>query len=80
MLDLELSIYPVSEERVEEVFDLVKDSELDTEIKQGFSQRRVEFLEDLRGNIAKIMAAQENHTKLYKGNSVLVPLAGRKRS
>ncbi|KAK2561143.1 Pre-mRNA-processing factor 39 [Acropora cervicornis] len=80
LLDLELSIYPVSEERVEEVFDLVKDSELDTEVKQGFSQRRVEFLEDFSGNIAKIMAAQENHTKLYKGKSALVPLAGRKRS
>lgn len=80
MLDLELSIYPVSEERVEEVFDLVRDSELDTEVKQGFSQRRVEFLEDFSGNIAQIMAAQENHTKLYKGKSALVPLAGRKRS
>ena len=70
----------MSEERVEEVFDLVKDSDLDTEVKQGFSQRRVEFLEDFSGDIAKIMAAQENHTKLYKGKSALVPLAGRKRS
>lgn len=65
---------------MEELFELVKDSELDTEVKQGFSQRRVEFLEDFSGSIAKIMAAQENHTKLYKGKSALVSLAGRKRS
>ena len=80
MLDLELGIFPVSEEKVEEVFDLVKDSELDTEVKQSFSQRRVEFLEDFSASIAKIMAAQENHARLYKGKSALIPLSGRKRS
>lgn len=80
LLDLELSMYPVSEEKMEEVFRLVEDSELDTEIKQGFSQRKVEFLEDFSGDVAKIMAAQENHAKVYKGKSVLVPLTGRKRS
>lgn len=73
-------MYPVSEEKMEEVFRLVEDSELDTEIKQGFSQRKVEFLEDFSGDVAKIIAAQENHAKVYKGKSVLVPLTGRKRS
>ena len=80
LLDLELGTYPVSEEKVEEVFELVRDSELDTEAKQGFSQRRVEFLEDFSADVAKIMAAQENHAKLYKGKSTLIPLSGRKRS
>ncbi|XP_068731526.1 pre-mRNA-processing factor 39-like isoform X2 [Montipora capricornis] len=80
LLDLELGTYPVNEKRVEEVFELVKESESDTEIKQGFSQRRVEFLEDFSLDIASIMAAQENHAKLYKGKSALVPLTGRKRS
>ena len=70
----------MNEKRVEEVFELVKESESDTEIKQGFSQRRVEFLEDFSLDIASIMAAQENHAKLYKGKSALVPLTGRKRS
>ena len=79
LLDLELGTYPVNEEKVEEVFDLVKDSELDTETKQGFSQRRIEFLEDFSAGISKIMAAQENHAKLYKGKSALIPLSGRKR-
>ena len=79
LLDLELGAYPVNEEKVEEVFDLVKDSELDTETKQGFSQRRIEFLEDFSADISKIMAAQENHAKLYKGKSALIPLSGRKR-
>lgn len=80
LLDLELGTYPVSEQKVEEVFELVRDSELDTEVKQGFSQRRVEFLEDFSVDVAKIMAAQENHAKLYKGKSTLIPLSGRKRS
>ncbi|KAM7443644.1 PRP39 pre-mRNA processing factor39 [Porites harrisoni] len=80
LLDLELSTYPVNEEKIEEVFDLVKDSELDLETKQGFSQRRVEFLEDFSSDISKIMAAQENHAKLYKGKSALISLSSRKRS
>ena len=80
LLDIELSACPVSEEKVEEVFDLVKNSELDTEVKQGFSQRRIEFLEDFSVDINKIMVAQENHSKLYKGKSALIPLSGRKRS
>ena len=80
LLDIELGAYPVNEEKVEEVFELVKDSELDTEVKQGFSQRRLEFLEDFSGDIAKIMAAREMHAKLYKGKSALIPLGGHKRS
>ena len=80
LLDIEFGAYPVSEEKVEEVFDLVKNSELDTEVKQGFSQRQIEFLEDFSADITKIMAAQENHAKLYKGKSALIPLSGRKRS
>ncbi|XP_078351980.1 pre-mRNA-processing factor 39-like isoform X1 [Oculina patagonica] len=80
LLDIELGAYPVSEEKVEEVFDLVQNSELDTEVKQGFSQRQIEFLEDFSADITKIMAAQENHAKLYKGKSALIPLSGRKRS
>lgn len=80
LLDIELGACPVSEEKVEEVFDLVKNSELDTEVKQGFSQRRIEFLEDFSVDINKIMVAQENHSKLYKGKSALIPLSGRKRS
>lgn len=79
-MDLELSTYPVNEEKIEEVFDLVKDSELDLETKQGFSQRRVEFLEDFSSDISKITAAQENHSKLYKGKSALISLSSRKRS
>lgn len=80
LLDIELGACPVSEEKVEEVFDLVKNSELDTEVKQGFSQRQIEFLEDFSADINKIMVAQENHSKLYKGKSALIPLSGRKRS
>lgn len=80
LLDIELSAYPVREEKVLELFDLVRDSELDTEVKQGFSQRRVEFLEDFSADVTKIMAAQENHAKLYKGKSALIPLSGTKRS
>lgn len=80
LLDIELGACPVSEEKVEEVFDLVKNSELDTEVKQGFSQRRIEFLEDFSADVTKIMVAQENHAKLYKGKSALIPLSGRKRS
>lgn len=79
-MDLELSTYPVNEEKIEEVFDLVKDSELDLETKQGFSQRRVEFLEDFSSDISKITAAQENHSKLFKGKSALISLSSRKRS
>lgn len=80
LLDIELGACPVSEDKVEEVFDLVKNSDLDTEVKQGFSQRRIEFLEDFSVDINKIMVAQENHSKLYKGKSALIPLSGRKRS
>ena len=79
-MDLELGTYPANEEKIEEVFDLVKDSELDLETKQGFSQRRVEFLEDFSSDISKIMASQENHAKLYKGKSALISLSSRKRS
>ncbi|XP_022800433.1 pre-mRNA-processing factor 39-like isoform X2 [Stylophora pistillata] len=80
LLDMELSSFPIKEEKVLEVFDMVKDSELDTEVKQGFSQRLVEYLEDFSADITKIMAAQENHTRLYKGKSALIPLTGSKRS
>lgn len=80
LLDVELSSFPLKEEKVLEVFDLVRDSELNTEVKQGFSQRQVEFLEDFSADITKIMAAQENHARLYKGKSSLIPLTGSKRS
>lgn len=66
LLDLELSSTPVSEERVEEVFDLVTTSELSEDVKQSFSQRRLDFLEDFSYNITKIMKANEAHCKLYK--------------
>lgn len=66
MLDLELSTNPISEERVEEVFELVKTSELSENIKQSFSQRRLDFLEDFSSNINKILKANEAHSKLYK--------------
>lgn len=36
LLDIEFGVCLVSEEKVEEVFDLVKNSELDIEVKQGF--------------------------------------------
>lgn len=80
LLDVELSSFPLKEEKVLEVFDLVRDSELNTEVKQGFSQRQVEFLEDFSADITIIMAAQENHARLYKGKSSLIPLTGSKRS
>jgi hypothetical protein len=69
LLDLALHSYPVSEEKVEEVFDLIKNTDLETDLKQEFSQRRLEFLEDFSSSIAKIMKANEAHSKLYKSKS-----------
>ena len=66
-----------SEEKVEEIFDLVKNSELSEDIKEGFSQRRLEFLEDFSSDIMKITKAQEAHNKLYKSKTNQA--TGRKR-
>lgn len=71
---------PVDEERVEAVFDLVKTSNLPTEVKQGFSQRRLEVLEDFGSSISKIMKAHEAHAKLYKVKATNPAPTGKKRS
>lgn len=80
LLDLELhNNEPVDEEKVEEVFNFVKDSEdLSSDIKQGFSQRRLEFLEDYSISVDKIMKAYESHQKLFKVKPA-VAVAGKKR-
>ena len=58
-----------NEDKVDEVFELVKNSSLSEEIKESFSQRRLEFLEDFSSNIVKITKAQEAHNKLYKSKT-----------
>lgn len=80
LLDLELGALPIDEDRVEAVFDLVKNSNLPTEVKQGFSQRRLEVLEDFSSSIAKIMKAHEAHAKLYKVKTVTPTPSGKKRT
>ena len=65
---------------MEAVFDLVKNSNLPTEVKQGFSQRRLEMLEDFSSSIAKIMKAHEAHAKLYKVKTVAPAPSGKKRA
>ena len=77
-LDLELSHPETNEDKVDEVFEQVKNSSLSEEIKEGFSQRRLEFLEDFSSNIMKITKAQEVHNKLYKSKTVQT--SGKKRS
>ncbi|KAK3741774.1 hypothetical protein QZH41_011386, partial [Actinostola sp. cb2023] len=69
LLDLELSLTSVNEDRVEEVFEVVKSSDLSEDAKLSFSQRRLDFLEDFSTNINKIMKANEAHNKLYKPKS-----------
>lgn len=66
LLDLELSSTTLNEGRIDEVFELVKTTELSEDIKQSFSQRRLDFLEDFSTDITKIMKANEAHNKLYK--------------
>ncbi|EDO33251.1 predicted protein, partial [Nematostella vectensis] len=66
LLDIRLNESPILEDKVEEVFELVKSSDLDEDTKQGFSERRLEFLEDHCSNITKILLANEAHGKLYK--------------
>jgi hypothetical protein len=63
---------------VDEIFDLVKNSALPEEVKEGFSQRRLEFLEDFSSNIVKITKAHEAHNKLYKSKTNQT--TGKKRS
>ena len=67
----------INEDKVDEIFDLVKNSSLSEETKEGFSQRRLEFLEDFSSNIVKITKAQEAHNKLYK--SKINQVTGKKR-
>ena len=71
---------PIDEDRLEAVFDLVKNSNLPTEVKQGFSQRRLEVLEDFGSSINKIMKAHEAHAKLYKVKTANAAPSGKKRS
>ena len=78
LLDLEITLPETNEDKVEEVFELVKNSSLSEEIKEGFSQRRLEFLEDFSSNIVKISKAQEAHNKLYKSKTSQA--SGKKRS
>lgn len=78
LLDLELTIPETDEDRVDEIFELVKNSTLSDEIKEGFSQRRLEFLEDFSSNIVKITKAHEAHNKLYGNKTNQV--TGKKRS
>jgi hypothetical protein len=67
-----------NEDKVEEIFGLVKNSTLSEEIKESFSQRHLEFLEDFSSNIMKITKAQEAHSKLYKSTNNQT--TGRKRA
>lgn len=69
LLDLELSMQETNEEQVDKIFGLVKDSSLPEDIKEGFSQRHLEFLEDFSSNIVKITKAREMHSKLYKSKT-----------
>ena len=80
LLDLELSAPDIDEDKVEELFDMVKNSGLSEDIKEGFSQRRLEFLEDFSPSIVKITKAQEAHSKLYKSKASVSSATGRKRS
>ncbi|XP_028396326.1 pre-mRNA-processing factor 39-like isoform X2 [Dendronephthya gigantea] len=66
LLDLELSMQETNEEQVDKVFELVKDSSLPEDVKESFSQRHLEFLEDFSSNIVRITKAREMHGKLYK--------------
>jgi len=81
MLDLELhSGNHVDEGKVEEVFEAVENNDqLSSDVKQAFSQRRLEFLEDYSTNVDKIMKAYENHQKVFKNKPGLAT-AGKKRA
>lgn len=80
MLDLELSAIDLDEDKVDELFDMVKNSGLSEDVKEGFSQRRLEFLEDFSASIVKITKAHEAHSKLYKSKACVSGTIGRKRS
>ena len=59
---------------------MVKNSSLSEDVKEGFSQRRLEFLEDFSASIVKITKAHEAHNKLYKPKVGVLSTVGRKRS
>ncbi|XP_046847919.1 pre-mRNA-processing factor 39-like isoform X2 [Xenia sp. Carnegie-2017] len=78
LLDVEMSMPKMNEDEIDKIFELVKSSSLTDDVKESFSQRRLEFLEDHSNSIVKIMKAQEAHEKLYKNTSQ--SLTGRKRA
>ena len=79
LLDIEVSMEEIEESKVEELFELVQDSEdLSQEFKQGFSQRRLEIMEDFGKDIKKIMKIFETHQKQFKIKAQTV--AAKKRS
>lgn len=65
---------------MEDLFDMVKNSGLSEDVKEGFSQRRLEFLEDFSASIVKITKAHEAHNKLHKPKVGVLSTVGRKRS
>ena len=80
MLDIALNALPVNEEAVEQVCDLAENSDLPADVKQGFSQRRLEFLEDFSCSIQKIRRAQEAHAKTYKNKTGTALAIGKRRT
>ena len=76
---MELNASHVDEDLVEQVFDLVESSGLPTDVKQSFSQRRQEFLEDFCSDVKKIRQAQEAHARVYKVKTGGVFVGGKRR-
>lgn len=53
LLDLEQSRAPPNDEKIEEVFSLVHNSELDNKTKHSFTLRRQQYLEEFGSDINK---------------------------
>lgn len=53
LLDIETSRHPVQEAAVEDIFGLVEASALPEDVKQSFTLRRLQFLEEFGSSITK---------------------------
>ncbi|VDD92816.1 unnamed protein product [Enterobius vermicularis] len=66
LVDLVYTISPLNEAEVLSAFDFALSSELSEENKLRFSQRKLDFLEDLGSDVTKLQEHMEFHMKMQK--------------